>query len=236
MVTKKFHCFKMKKIFLFIAILFFVLQYASAQNLKSIPGHCGLYYGTMDQLNRQITEQVKFYDFQPGQTVASIGAQCANWEAAFAVKTDSIIFYLEDIDSTTLNDKQAGFTWNYYSTLSQKKITCTYKIIIGNEKSTNLPTLFFDKILIINSFHEFSDQPQMLADIAEKLKPGGVLYIDETLAKKSGELHIQCKKRIFTSEEIIEIFKKNGFQFIDGKNMDFRKSKPVRKIFAFKKS
>jgi ubiquinone/menaquinone biosynthesis C-methylase UbiE len=188
----------------------------------------------MQQLDRQIGDQAKFYDFHAGQTVASIGAQCANWEAALATKTDSIAFYLEDIDSGSLNNIQAAFSWNYYSELRKKPITCSYKIVIGTESSTNLPSGSFDKILIINSFHEFNDQKQMLSDIAKKLKPNGVLYIDETLAKKSGDLHIQCGKRIFTSDETIEIFKENGFKYTGGLNIDFRKSKPLRKIFAFK--
>jgi SAM-dependent methyltransferase len=226
----------MKKIFLSAILLLFLFKYTSSQNLKHFPDHCGLYYKTMEQLDQQIAEQIKFYNFQSHQTVASIGAQCANWEAAFATKTDSVTFYLEDIDSSQLNNQQAAFAWNYYSTLRNEPITCNYKIIIGTEKNTNLPNQFFDKILIINSFHEFSDQPQMLNDIAKKLKPNGILYIDETLAKKSGELHIQCKKRIFTNEEMIGIFKENGFTYIDGFDINFRKAKPVRKIFAFKKS
>ena len=159
-----------------------------------------------------------------------------NWEASFAALSDSITFYREDIDSTSLNVTQAAFAWRYYSDLRGKPITCKYKIIIGNKESTNLPAQFFDKILIINSFHEFENQKEMLDDIRKKLKSDGILTIDETLAKKSGELHIQCKKKIYTEDEIIAILKENGFTYITGLSMDFRNSKPLRKIFAFRKS
>lgn len=115
-------------------------------------------------------------------------------------------------------------------------MTSPYKLVVGTETATNLPDHLFDKILIINSFHEFTYQKEMLRDIAKKLKPGGILYIDEALARKSGELHSVCNKRIYVDEELINILKENGYEYIDGDVRSFRKSKPVRKIFAFKKA
>jgi ubiquinone/menaquinone biosynthesis C-methylase UbiE len=225
----------MKKILLLI-IVFHIVNLGSSQNLLSFKKHCGLYFKTIDQLKKQVAEQVKFYDFHKGETVASIGAQCANWEASFAVLSDSINFYLEDIDPASLNTEQVSFAWKYYSQLSGKQISSSFHIVIGSDTTTNLPDQFFDKIIIINSFHEFSDQQKMLADILKKLKPNGILNIDETLAKKSGDVHIQCHKRIYTENELIEILEKNGFKYINGLDMNFRNSKPVRKIFAFKKA
>ena len=79
------------------------------------------------------------------------------------------------------------------------------------------------------------EKEEMLSDIATKLKPGGLLYIDETLARRSGELHGVCRKRIYLSEELIALFKQNGYDYVDGIEMNFRKATPVRKIFAFRK-
>jgi predicted methyltransferase len=190
----------------------------------------------MDDLYKQKAKELEFYHFQAGQTVASIGAQCCNWEAVFAAAIDSLSFYLEDIDTAYFNEQQAGFAWNYYATLRQKPISSSYKLILGDEQKTSLPESLFDKILIINSFHEFTYQEEMLADIAHKLKPGGILYIDEALARKSGELHSVCHKRIYLDKELIDILKQNGYEYVDGIVMNYRKSKPVRKIFAFRKN
>jgi hypothetical protein len=74
----------------------------------------------------------------------------------------------------------------------------------------------------------------MLEDIASKLKPGGILYIDETLARKSGELHRECHKRIYLNQELISILKENGYEYVNGLELNYRNSKPVRKVFAFK--
>ena len=120
-------------------------------------------------------------------------------------------FYLEDIDTSFFNQRQVGFAWHYYDSLRGRPMTSTYTMVTGTEESTRLPENTFDKIIIINSFHEFSRVDEMLADIKTKLKPGGILYIDETVPKKPGQLHGICKKPMLTPEEIISILSKNGY-------------------------
>ena len=115
-----------------------------------------------------------------------------------------------------------------------RPMTSDFKMIIGDERSTSLPENTFDKILIINSFHEFSFQAEMLTDIKKKLKAGGVLYIDEALPKRSGQLHGICNLPMLTNEETIAIFEKNGFEYINGIDFNYRQKVAVRKIFAFR--
>lgn len=225
----------MRKVF-FTAVLCVFSILSFSQKLITFKEHCGLYYKTMDHLLQQKQKELAFYNFRPGQTVASIGAQCCHWEAAYSAATDSVQFYLEDIDPAYLNKKQADFAWNYYEALRKKPMTSSYKLVLGDEKKTNLPAGTFDKIIIINSFHEFTWQKEMLDDISQKLKPGGMLYIDEALARHTGQLHGICKKRMFLDEELVEELKASGYEYVNGINMNYRKSKPVRKIFAFRKS
>lgn len=206
---------------------------AKAQKLKSFKGHCGLYYETMDGLLKQKQKELDFYSFQPGQTVGSIGAQCCHWEAAFAAAADSLVFYLEDIDTTHFKRSQTDFAWHYYDSIRGKPMTSRYNMVIGDERSTSLPENSFDKILIINSFHEFTYQKEMLEDIKKKLKPAGILYIDEAMPRRPGQLHGVCNKPMPTDDETVALFAKNGFDYVDGMEMNFRKNKPQRKIFAF---
>lgn len=224
----------MKKFTATISLLFILLQ-MNAQKMQMIKGYCGIYYKTMEDLYRQKQAEFDFYRFQPRQVVASIGAQCGHWEAAYAASTDSLNFYLEDIDTCFFNQKQVDFAWHYYDSIRGRPMTSTYTMITGNEESTRLPVNTFDKIIIINSFHEFSRVDEMLADIKTKLKPGGILYIDETVPKKPGQLHGVCKKPMLTSEEIISILSKNGYEYLDGLEILFRKGKLFRKIYAFRK-
>jgi predicted methyltransferase len=190
----------------------------------------------MDELFHQKQPELDFYKFKPGEKVASIGALCGNWEASYAAASDSIIFYLEDIDTTHFNERQISFSWHYYDSLREKAMNSSYSLITGTETATLLPENIFDKILIINSFHEFTRQAEMLADIKTKLKPGGILYIDEHVPKKQGQLNAGCKHLMLTSEEVISILSKNGYEYIDGVGVQFnRKNRPMRKLYAFRK-
>lgn len=216
-------------------VLLFMISPARGQKMQTVSGHCGIYYKSMEDLFRQKEKELGFYDFKPGQTVASIGAQCCHWEAAYAAGTDSILFYLEDIDTTSFTTEQIAFAWHYYDSLRGRPMTSGFKRVVGNEKSTFLLENAFDKIIIINSFHEFTFPAEMLADIKDKLRQGGILYIDEALPKRPGQLHGICKKPMLTHEEMLALLAKNGFEYIDGLDFNFRKKKPMRKIFAFRK-
>ena len=218
----------------FTAIFLSLIFSTHAQKLETFKSYCGGFYKSMADLLKMQQREIGFYDFRSGQTIASIGAQCCHWEAAYAATTDSVTFYLEDIDSSKFKKRQIEFAWNYYSNLRGRPMTSDYKMIIGDERSTSLPENIFDKILIINSFHEFTFQTEMLADIKKKLKAGGVLYIDEALPRKQGQLHGICNKPMLTNEETIAIFKKNGFEYVNGIDFNYRQKKPTRKIFAFK--
>ena len=222
------------RLIVLIGFLFLVIQ-MDAQKMQMVKGYCGIYYKTMEDLYRQKQAELDFYGFKAGQFVASIGAQCGHWEAAYASATDSISFYLEDIDTSFFNKRQVGFAWHYYDSIRGRPMTSTFTLVNGNEESTLLPENTFDKIISINSFHEFSQVDKMLADIKTKLKAEGILYIDEAVPKRPGQLHGVCKKPMLTSEEMVSVLAKGGFQYIDGLEILLRKGKPFRKIYAFRK-
>jgi SAM-dependent methyltransferase len=218
----------------FTAIFLSITFSTYAQKLETFKNYCGGFYKSMADLLKIQQKEIGFYNFRSGQTIASIGAQCGHWEAAYAATTDSVTFYLEDIDSSKFKKAQVEFAWNYYATLRGRPMTSGYKMIIGDERSTSLPENTFDKILIINSFHEFTFQAEMLADIKKKLKPNGILYIDEALPKRQGQLHGICNKPMLTNKETIAVFEKKGFEYVDGIDFNYRQKNPTRKIFAFK--
>ena len=217
-----------------LLILSFLLAIScSAQKLHMVKGYCGIYYYTMEDLLRQKQAELDFYQFRPGQVVASIGAQCGHWEAAYAAATDSVLFYLEDIDTSFFNARQVSFAWHYYDSLRGRPMTCRYTLVTGTTASTGLPEGVFDKILIINSFHEFSEKAKMLADLKAKLKPGGILYIDESVPRKPGQLHGVCKMPMLSPEEMTSLLAANGFAPAGTLDINFRLNRTYRKIYAF---
>jgi len=209
------------KLVLFVMV-FFSAKSINCQRLTTIKNTCGLYYRSMAGLKKDQGTALQFYRFNPGDTIASIGAQACNWEAAYAAVSDSVFFYLEDIDTVYCNARQAALAWQYYNTLKDNDITGGHTIVIGDEKSTHLPTRSCDKILIINSFHEFTYPEEMLHDIARKLKPNGILYIDETMALYPGELHVNCNKPLLTEDKLVKFAESNGFKYINSREIAFK--------------
>lgn len=209
---------------------------SGAQKMTMMPGYCGIYYQSMPDLLRQKKAELDFYQFRPGQAVASIGAQCCHWEAAYAAAADSLLFYLQDIDTTYFNERQARFAWHYYDSLRDRPMTCAYRLILGYPESSGLPDGFFDKILIINSFHEFSQKEAMLHDLGRKLKPGGLLYIDESVPRRKGQLHGICRLPMLMPDEMKGILQAGGYEYVDALDINFRKGHPFRRIYAFRKA
>ncbi|MBC7409492.1 MAG: hypothetical protein H7339_13980, partial [Arcicella sp.] len=77
------------------------------------------------------------------------------------------------------------------------------------------PKNTFDKVLIINSLHEFETPEIILHDIQKILKSNGKLFIEEQNAKFLGEIHEGCGKQLFTENELMEILENCGFQVIE---------------------
>ena len=157
-------------------------------------------------------KSLSIYNFKPNETIASIGASSGVWEIWFASQVEGLTFYLQDIDPLNCNQEEIEYGIKYYEKLLQKPILGKFIPIIGTQTATNLPKNTFDKILVINSLHEFETPELILQDIHEILKPNGKLFIEEQIAKFLGEIHEGCGKRLFTKIELINLLKENNFE------------------------
>ena len=171
-----------------------------------------------------LQKSLEIYQFKPFEIIASIGASSGVWEIWFASQVDNLTFYLQDIDPQNCHQEEIDYGVNYYEKLLGKKIIGKFIPVIGTQYQTNLPVDFFDKILIINSLHEFLYVDEILRDIKNCLKPSGKLFIEEQMANTSGEIHEGCGKPLFTQNELVDCLEKNGFeqvQIIDKGNEVF---------------
>ena len=169
-------------------------------------------------------KSLEIYQFKSYETIASIGASSGVWEIWFASQVDNLTFYLQDIDSLNCNQEEIDYGVKYYEKLLNKKIVGKIIPIIGSHHQTNLPINIFDKVLIINSLHEFLFVDEILQDVKKCLKPSGRLFIEEQITKHSGEIHEGCGKRLFTQEELIVCLGENGFilkEIVDKGDKDF---------------
>ena len=156
-----------------------------------------------------------FRSFKPNETIASIGASSGVWEIWFASQVDNLTFYLQDIDPLNCNQEEIDYGVKYYEKLLNKKIIGKFIPIIGNQHQTNLPVDTIDKLLIINSLHEFLFVNDILQDVKKCLKPSGKLFIEEQIAKHSGEIHEGCGRRLFTQGELIDCLSMNDFELFN---------------------
>ena len=93
-------------------------------------------------------KSLSIYNFQPKETIASIGASSGVWEIWFASQVEGLTFYLQDIDPLNCNQEEIDYGIKYYEKLLQKSISGKIIPIIGTQSATNLPKNTFDKVLI----------------------------------------------------------------------------------------
>jgi methylase of polypeptide subunit release factors len=169
---------------------------------------------SLNVLLNAMQKSLETYQFKPYETIASIGASSGVWEIWFASQVDNLTFYLQDIDPLNCNQEEINYGVKYYEKLLNKPIIGQFIPIIGNHHQTNLPPKYFDKILIINSLHELLFVNKILQDIKNCLKSSGKLFIEEQIAKFSGEIHEGCGKALFMREELIDCLNRNGFELV----------------------
>jgi ubiquinone/menaquinone biosynthesis C-methylase UbiE len=136
-------------------------------------------YGNIANFFENENDLQTFFELRKGDVVAEVGANDGQNIAGLALLTDSVTFYAQDINSKSLNQK--SFNKLLDKTRRHKNpLGSTFHLVVGTEKSSNLPSNTFDKIILSATFHEFTYMNEMLKDLYDKLKPGGKLYILES--------------------------------------------------------
>lgn len=190
-------------------------NYESVNKLTLIKKYCP----TKEKLFSNYQIDLRAADLRNGETIAEVGAFDGVWTGIYSVFTDSMTFYIEDITSEGFSRNDS--IMDYCAILRGNKGSYTVTKVIGSDSTTNLPEKTFDKIICNESFHHFTRADLMLADIKRKLKPGGKLFIRDSLAKKkmNKQPHFH-----YTHQELLEVLKTNGFEITSdysGKKMAY---------------
>jgi len=136
-------------------------------------------YGNVANYFANVQELLDFFAFETGQVVAEVGAYDGQNLAGFALLTDGMIYYAQDINADYLSQKSLDKVLQRNQKIKPER-TNEFHWVIGTEKATNLPDKHFDKIIMISAFHEFTYMDAMITDIESKLKSNGQLIILET--------------------------------------------------------
>ncbi|MCG8306484.1 MAG: methyltransferase domain-containing protein [Cytophagales bacterium] len=145
-----------------------------------------------------------------GETIASIGAGNGTTEVAISCFVDRIDWYLQEIDSARLFEFHR--VREYFEKLYGKKTEANFNLVLGTESSTNLPESTFDRILMVNVYHELTNREAMMNDISKLLKQNGKLVIMEPMAKQAGDLHANCKHLKLYEPDFLQEMRQFGFK------------------------
>jgi SAM-dependent methyltransferase len=182
---------------LLIIFIFFLFSFTKEK-------HNFNFKNSTDAKNR-FTRAIQFYQLKKHETVVSIGAEDCENEVIYGLMSDSVNFILENISSKVLSPKQLNFALEFYEDKFHRKNNCNYIIQIGNDTCTLLPNQSVDKVIIENTFHEFSAPQKMLNEVYRILKPNGKLYLYEIIGTPKYTIHKHCKKHLYNKEELIQL-------------------------------
>ena len=155
---------------------------------------------------------LKEYNFKKHEVVAEVGAASGWMLGLLSVFTDSVTFYVEDIDTNYLNADQFQKVVKHYTSIRKTPQTNSFHFVIGNFKETKLPEKTFDKVILDNTFHEITEPDAMIDDIITKIKPDGQIIIRE---KFSNDIrytyHEGCYIRSYKVSMLQKQMEKRGF-------------------------
>lgn len=141
--------------------------------------------------------------FQAGDTIADIGTADGWFAAALSAYSDSLTFYLEDVDSSVWSRVEFDSAVQHFSRARGKRVSNQFHYVKGTDKATGLPSNTFHKVLIIDTYHHFKHRDEMLSNVVSLLKPGGKIVILEALARRPGDIHQGCRTPIYQEHEIV---------------------------------
>ena len=113
---------------------------------------------------------IRNMNIQPTDIIADIGAGSGYHVFKIAPLAKKGAVYAVDIQPEML---QAILESNQYET--HKNI----ELIQGDEKTVNLPENRFDKVLMVDVYHEFNFPKEMILSIKKSLKKNGKIYLIE---------------------------------------------------------
>ncbi|MBL7913018.1 MAG: tetratricopeptide repeat protein [Bacteroidia bacterium] len=156
---------------------------------------------------------IDFMEIKNGDIITEIGAAEGYNLGVLSTICDSVTFYAQDIDSKSCSEKKINSTAKYYSKRRLSKQTNKFVRVMGTTKESKLPENKFDKIMIINSFHDFDEKDKMLNDIETKLKQKGKLFIlDGFSFPEDVQTCPDYGIHVLTTMDIeLERFEKHGF-------------------------
>ncbi len=148
-----------------------------------------------------------------GERVASVGAGYGRIELHVSLFVDSVKWTLQDIDTTCLSSARVRKSKRIYEKASGRQINSTFSTVLGRRDNTNLPEKTFDRITMVDTYHELSSREAILQSVRAALKDSGKLVIMERMGNQAGDIH-GCGFPKILEPDLISDMRKYGFEFV----------------------
>jgi hypothetical protein len=209
----------MKNTFLLLSALCFLVRNNTygqkyigelAQTEFNMPSDKMHFFVNMFETKQQF---VDFLGIKNREVIAEVGSADGYNLGVLSVFYDSLTLYAQDIGSKFLTQKKLDKVINYYTKQRVAEQTCTFKMINGTISSTGLPSGIFDKIFLINAYHDFDEKDRMIEDMVDKLKPQGqIIILDGFSFIGDTEACFDNNRHVLTTLEVeLKRFEKHGF-------------------------
>ena len=122
------------------------------------------------EAEENVNNLLKNMNIQPGDTLADIGAGSGYHVFKISPILKNGLIYAVDIQAEMLEKIQSRIdTQNSNNTA----------IVLGTERSVNLPENSVDKVLMVDVYHEFNYPYEMMQSIKKALRSNGKIYLVE---------------------------------------------------------
>jgi SAM-dependent methyltransferase len=200
-----------------LVLFFFVLFWASAPaqsaaRLKKMQSY------SYDSLYKTLEKELQFLDFQPFEFVADIGSYDGYYPVAYSIFQDFVHFTLQDISNDGFY--QLDSLLILARAKKKKPLTCTYKIVIGNDSISNCANATFDKVILRDVLHHTVYPAAFLQEMKRLLKPNASLFLMEPIRTNTSDDVGICTGAM-TQQDLWQFIENQGFRII--KNEQFYK-------------
>ena len=122
-----------------------------------------------------------------GDTVASIGVGSGWREFMLSTYTDSITFYMEELDTSCISKERIkNILLPNYSEIRGSIITNNFIPTIGTPTTIGINNNKVDKVLILfDTYHHLSDDIAIIKECNRILKANGKFIVDEYVTRKN---------------------------------------------------
>lgn len=174
------------------------------------------YAANKDSAYRSVATDLKFIAPAGRDTIADVGSYDGSFPLYYSIFTDSVVYYLNDVvpDGFTFFDSLKAIC----TKTKGQALNNEFHIVMGEETSTKLPTGLFNKVIIREALHHFSNKDEMLEDIKRIIKAQGHLFLFEPVKTPGMDQRNLCKG-VMTREEFFGLMNRHGFKLArEGQN------------------